>query len=252
VNHRVFSAYGQLLSQTDLSGARPAPATVDCLFGYTGRPLDQATGLQNNNARWYDAITGRWLSEDHIWDGVNLYRYVGNGPTNAADPTGLGFMYYLEPVSGPAGNGVGGNGGAVVNAGGGFEIPFVLYSAPPSAYLPANPAQTTARWWNPFSWYESAPKGCFSVGRPLPPPNSAEITPLCSTGNIAQDRINRWQYDMFLQWQYDMFPQGYPGPGWGWSGWSNGIPPGAWSAFQQMQSIQQINVPQSPAPISGP
>jgi RHS repeat-associated protein len=84
VNHRVFSAYGQLLSQSD-------PQAADCLFAYTGRPLDQATGLQNNLNRWYEAITGRWLSQDPSGLGpdANPYRYCGNGPTGAADPAGL-------------------------------------------------------------------------------------------------------------------------------------------------------------------
>src|SRR5208283_122261 len=83
-NHRVFSAYGQLLSQTN-------PATA-CLFAYTGQPLDKATGLQNNLNRWYDSITGRWFSQDPIGFGggdANMFRYVGNGPTNRADPSGL-------------------------------------------------------------------------------------------------------------------------------------------------------------------
>ena len=40
----------------------------------------------------YDPIVGRWLEEDP--DGfeagdANLYRYVGNDPTNATDPSGL-------------------------------------------------------------------------------------------------------------------------------------------------------------------
>ena len=63
VNHRVFSAYGELLSQTN-------PSAADCLFAYTGRPLSRfsenattggVVGLQNNLNRWYDAITARWL-----------------------------------------------------------------------------------------------------------------------------------------------------------------------------------------------
>jgi uncharacterized protein RhaS with RHS repeats len=40
----------------------------------------------------YDPRTGRWLSEDPIGFAAadaNLYRYVGNSPTNATDPAGL-------------------------------------------------------------------------------------------------------------------------------------------------------------------
>ncbi len=83
VNHRTFDAYGNLQSQTS--------AAVDCLFAYTGRPLDQATDLQNNLHRWYDATTGRWMSEDPIgFEGRdnNIYGFVRNSPTNATDPTG--------------------------------------------------------------------------------------------------------------------------------------------------------------------
>ena len=88
VNHREFSAYGQLLSQTNPSGG---VAAVDCVFAYTGRALDEATGLQNNDNRWYEAITGRWLSQDPMgFKGrdANLYRYCGDSPTNWTDPSG--------------------------------------------------------------------------------------------------------------------------------------------------------------------
>jgi RHS repeat-associated protein len=61
-------------------------------LNYTGRYFDEATGLQYNHHRWYDPKIGRWLSEDPIGfagDPSNLYRYVGNGPTNVVDPSGL-------------------------------------------------------------------------------------------------------------------------------------------------------------------
>ena len=83
-NHRVYDSYGKLQSQTN--------AAVDCLFGFTGRPLDKATGLQNNLERWYDAKTGGWMSKDPIGSyggDTNTSRYCGNSPTNATDPTGL-------------------------------------------------------------------------------------------------------------------------------------------------------------------
>ncbi|MGA2616993.1 MAG: RHS repeat-associated core domain-containing protein [Thermoguttaceae bacterium] len=90
VAHRVYSAFGQLVSQTNPSN--PQAAAVDCLFGFTGRPFDTATGLQNNLNRWYDPGTGEWLSQDpsgFAAGDTNLYRYVRNSPTNASDPSGL-------------------------------------------------------------------------------------------------------------------------------------------------------------------
>jgi hypothetical protein len=50
--------------------------------------------LQNNDNRWYNAIIGRWLSQDPLGLGpdTNPYRYCGNGPTNGTDPSGLAFQ----------------------------------------------------------------------------------------------------------------------------------------------------------------
>jgi RHS repeat-associated protein len=98
VNHRVFSAYGELASQTN--PATNTAAAVDCLFAYTGEPLSvfsvntttgAETGLQNNDNRWYNAIIGRWLCQDPLGLGpdTNPYRYCGNGPTDGTDPSGL-------------------------------------------------------------------------------------------------------------------------------------------------------------------
>jgi RHS repeat-associated protein len=90
VNHQVFSAFGQLESQTNLSN--PQAAAVDCLFGFTGQLFDTATGLQNNLNRWYDPATGTWLSQDpkgFAAGDANLQRYVGNGATYHTDPMGL-------------------------------------------------------------------------------------------------------------------------------------------------------------------
>ena len=65
---------------------------VDTIFGYTGRALDESTGLQNNLYRWYDSAVGRWASEDPIGfaaGDANLNRYVGNESTGWVDPSGL-------------------------------------------------------------------------------------------------------------------------------------------------------------------
>jgi len=59
---------------------------------YTGRRLDAETGLYYNFARYYHAQLGRFINRDPIGYGggdANLYRYVGNTPTNAVDPLGL-------------------------------------------------------------------------------------------------------------------------------------------------------------------
>jgi len=103
VNHRVFSAFGQLLTETD--PATGQPATVSSSFGYTGCYFDSATGLQWNVNRWYNPSIERWMGQDPIAADVNLYCYCGDGPTNAVDPSGLKIVGQLVIQNGdPATN----------------------------------------------------------------------------------------------------------------------------------------------------
>jgi RHS repeat-associated protein len=78
----------------DISGSIISTDRSDAVtrYQYTGRDWDADSGLQYNRLRWYDPATGRWVSEDPIGfagGDANLARYVGNGATNATDPSGL-------------------------------------------------------------------------------------------------------------------------------------------------------------------
>jgi RHS repeat-associated protein len=62
------------------------------LHRWTARAYDDELNLMFHRARHYDPATGRWLSPDPLGfaaGDVNLYRYLGNGPTLATDPSGL-------------------------------------------------------------------------------------------------------------------------------------------------------------------
>ena len=83
-NHRVYNAFGVLESQTN--------AAVDCVFGYAGGAYDSATGEENFDNRWYEAVTGQWLSEDPIASTTNLYSYCGDRPTSRTDPSGMDWL----------------------------------------------------------------------------------------------------------------------------------------------------------------
>jgi RHS repeat-associated protein len=95
--HVVYDSYGKRLAEVNRDAAGnvlPALSTaaVDSAFGYTGADWDADVNLTNHDARWYDAGSGRWLSQDPIGfeaGDSNLYRYVGNQPTTLTDPTGL-------------------------------------------------------------------------------------------------------------------------------------------------------------------
>ncbi|MBN2653363.1 MAG: hypothetical protein JXR63_13375, partial [Spirochaetales bacterium] len=56
---------------------------------YTGKMMDDDTGLYYFNARWYDPQLGRFVTEDPVRDGNNWFAYCGNNPINFVDPSGL-------------------------------------------------------------------------------------------------------------------------------------------------------------------
>jgi len=78
-----YDAYGDILE---------SPGTVNQPYTYTGRELDQETGLYYYRARYYDPTTGRFLQNDPVGfrgGDINLYRYVSNNPIYFRDPLGL-------------------------------------------------------------------------------------------------------------------------------------------------------------------
>jgi RHS repeat-associated protein len=90
----VFDNSGAVTAAADYTGFGAVTVTAGVLdrFRYTGREWDETIELQHSRARVYDPDTGRFLTEDpwRIAAGdPNLYRYAGNSPTNATDPSGL-------------------------------------------------------------------------------------------------------------------------------------------------------------------
>ena len=66
-------------------------------YQFTGREHDGHTDLNYHRARWYDPLTGKWISEDPIGfaaGDANVTRYVGNGVLNATDPSGLHSLWF--------------------------------------------------------------------------------------------------------------------------------------------------------------
>lgn len=67
-----------------------AGAQLEQSWRFPGQYLDAETGLHYNLRRYYDAETGRYVSEDPLGfeSDSNFYAYARHSPTNLTDPTG--------------------------------------------------------------------------------------------------------------------------------------------------------------------
>ncbi|OUC11880.1 MAG: hypothetical protein B0A82_25575 [Alkalinema sp. CACIAM 70d] len=80
-----YDAFGKLVGESGNAG-------VDTRYRFTGREWDGESQQYYYRARYYDANTGRFIGQDPLGFAAgdsNLYRYVGNSPAMATDPSGL-------------------------------------------------------------------------------------------------------------------------------------------------------------------
>lgn len=82
---------GAATEQTAYDSFGIATTSLSTRYQFTGREYDSFTGLQYSRARWYDAKTGRFISEDPIGfrGGINEFAYANNNASNLVDPSGL-------------------------------------------------------------------------------------------------------------------------------------------------------------------
>jgi RHS repeat-associated core domain len=81
---QLFAPYGSVRYS---SGSMPTD------HNYTGQKLDSTSGLLYYNARYYDPVSGRFISADNVENnsqGNDPYAYVKGNPVTATDPTGHG------------------------------------------------------------------------------------------------------------------------------------------------------------------
>jgi RHS repeat-associated protein len=104
VNHLQYGSFGEITSQNDDDFAPT--------FFYPGRQYDPETDLYYYRARWYDAKTGKFLSDDPIGfaaGDANLTRYCLNSPNNLTDPSGTVVLTVSTTIWWGGGSGGGGS-----------------------------------------------------------------------------------------------------------------------------------------------
>jgi RHS repeat-associated protein len=88
-----YDAWGRVLDMKDASGNSIAnhQSAIGNRYLWQGREYDAVTALYYFRARWYDPVSGRWLSKDPIGisGGLNQYVFCSNNPVNFIDPDGL-------------------------------------------------------------------------------------------------------------------------------------------------------------------
>ena len=96
-----YDAFGNIIGQT---------GTADNPIRYAGYQYDEESGLYYLNARYYDSVTARFITEDSYTGerndplSLNLYTYCQNNPIKYDDPSGhsirsIGFMAGLPIIS---------------------------------------------------------------------------------------------------------------------------------------------------------
>jgi RHS repeat-associated protein len=84
LDHVTYDSYGDVTSES-------SPSSGD-RFKFDGMAWDAAIGLYYDNARYFDPTSGEFVSQDPTGFSAadaNLYRFIGDGPTDGIDPTGL-------------------------------------------------------------------------------------------------------------------------------------------------------------------
>lgn len=85
-----FDVWGNVLGVFDGSGDPIVRSAIGNRYLWQGREYSWNTGLYYFRARWYDPVTGRFLSNDPIGisGGLNQYVAFNNNPVNYRDPDG--------------------------------------------------------------------------------------------------------------------------------------------------------------------
>jgi RHS repeat-associated protein len=109
VERYFYDPFGQV-TVLDASWTERAGSAFGWFHLHQGGRLDATSGLYHFRHRDYSPTLGRWTSLDPLrYDAgdVNLYRALGNSPTNTVDPSGLLWSWLSAAAGAVIGAGVG-------------------------------------------------------------------------------------------------------------------------------------------------
>ena len=86
-----FRAVVRAYVHDSFGGIAQETGTLVNPYAYAGREFDRESELYFYRARYYDPVSGRFLTSDPIGlaGGINIFAYVRNNPVNLTDPSGL-------------------------------------------------------------------------------------------------------------------------------------------------------------------
>ena len=107
-NEKRYDVWGKVRSDSSVGSSGQILNPTQKYCGNLGHKYDATSGLTYMRARYYEAETGRFISEDPARDGANWYNYGDNDPVQAVDFTGKWLHILLGAVLGGITAGIGG------------------------------------------------------------------------------------------------------------------------------------------------
>ena len=123
-----YSPFGEVLRAAGVAAYLP--------LRHSSKYEDAETGFVYYNRRYYDPVTGRWLSRDPIGEagGLNVYAAFANDPVNVFDPDGEKNFYYIAQPD---------NSLSIQNAPTNVRLSRTVAAFIPALRAPGSPAQPT-------------------------------------------------------------------------------------------------------------
>jgi len=87
-NEKRYDVWGKVRSDSSVGSSGQILNPTQKYCGNLGHKYDATSGLTYMRARYYEAETGRFISEDHHAEGLNWYSYAHNNPINFGDASG--------------------------------------------------------------------------------------------------------------------------------------------------------------------